>query len=330
MSWFGNNNLKSARQRQIKSLEQVPNIRCMEPQKEWRITVSTRLGDRSLYISLPENFPGIPPRLRIDSNLQHSFADESGNIQNMSELKYWTQTSDVGRLVNSIISNFQNNPPVVKPNYGQNPNSSSSSLSNMKPNYGMGNMSNDQMISPSPSFHQQEQTIDLENITLSPPKDIWEIPSTKKLTETAMKNMLDDESELQDFTMEAAAGIREMKTAAHDGLIATAKSNLKKKEEIATVETEIKKLRSDVDQLTKKFFGLKEQQQKLIQTYAPPRLLQEFENALSKIDEQCDQIRQKFKDKELTEPQFMKAYTELRLLFHLLGAKKEKFASLYT
>jgi len=107
------------------------------------------------------------------------------------------------------------------------------------------------------------------------------------------------------------------------------KSNLKKKQEIDVLQTDIKNLRDEVNKLTQKFKSLKDQQQKLLQNYAPPRLLAEFENALTKVDDQSSDLRKKFQEKEMTELQFVKAYTELRMLYHMLGTKKEKFAAFY-
>ncbi|ETO10038.1 hypothetical protein RFI_27338 [Reticulomyxa filosa] len=164
-----------------------------------------------------------------------------------------------------------------------------------------------------------------------------------------MKELLKDELAMQEFAFQTAAGIREMRNASEEALLTTAK--------VDVIITDTKKLREEVDELSQKFVALKEQQHKLMQVqkcvlrlsflsalffffffallgfaiinYSPQRILEEFDNAMNKIDTQCDELKKKFAEKEVTEVQFVKGYAELRNLYHSLGTKKEKYAMFY-
>jgi len=287
-----------------------------------------------IYITLPENFPSVPPRLRIDPNLNHSLADEQGTLH-VHELKHWTGTSDIGKVIAFISHSFHKNPPQPKLVAR---NSTSSSLLNPSHNPHpmpppMPTSYSEITLPPLPHapnlLQEQESVVDLDSLKINPPKEIWEIPLVKQLTESQMKELINDENAMRDFAFQTAEGIRDMKNSSQEGLLDTASTNVKKTQEIDTMEIESKTLRAEVNELTQKFMELQEQQQKVLRNYAPPRLLVEFEKALNKIDEQCDEVRKKFQEKEMTEIQFVKSYTELRNMYHLLGAKKEKFASFY-
>jgi len=92
---------------------------------------------------------------------------------------------------------------------------------------------------------------------------------------------------------------------------------------------DIKILRDEVNVLNHKLESLKEEHHKLMNNYAPRMILAELEKEMTKIDSQCDELRRKFKEKEINDVQFSKAFTELRYSYHILGTKKEKFAQFY-
>jgi len=236
MTWFNNN-----RDAQVKGLERVPNIKCLDQNKtQWVVPITTNKGLRSIFITLPAQFPSAPPILYIDPNFQHPYADDNGNIKKLPEIQRWTQKSDLGQLLVLVVRNFIANPPMPKNVYHQccgaggtgvpQPSNNPVTYSRPPPMY----VPNPQVVTQrvSTALPVTDNTLDLEHIKFSIPQNIWELPLLKDVSEEKMKELLKDETAMHDFAFELGIGPREVKISSQDALLQTAQKILTRKQKL--------------------------------------------------------------------------------------------------
>ena len=109
----------------------------------------------------------------------------------------------------------------------------------------------------------------------------------------------------------------------------SAEANIRQKEEIDATKQECQSLRDEVETLTAMFEKLREQQQQIMQKFAPKRIVQEMDLALKGIEVQLEHCKEQFEEESISVVKFIKTYSALRTQHHLILCKKEKFIELY-
>lgn len=104
------------RRKQIESLRRVTGIQEVRANYEYQLDVFLPTGGSvKLLISLPEQFPMLPPRVTVGRRARHSWVDErTMDVTGCRELTQgiWSQHVDVGRVVEQIRSEMFTHPPV--------------------------------------------------------------------------------------------------------------------------------------------------------------------------------------------------------------------------
>lgn len=121
MSWFRNSkasNNDKARKKHITSL-MSRNGRsftvAQSNRNQYQISFRTRMGTYSFTVLLSDQFPESPPRLFGEARFSHPGMDQNGNLIAVKELNSWSpNTSDLGRVVQSAVTQFVASPPVLR------------------------------------------------------------------------------------------------------------------------------------------------------------------------------------------------------------------------
>ncbi|RKO90422.1 hypothetical protein BDK51DRAFT_51757 [Blyttiomyces helicus] len=111
------------RRKQIASFS-VYNLTATEIQKDaqYELPVHTPAMTLFLNISLPSNFPVVPPVISSKPPAHHEWLDPNGVVIGHPKLRFWNQHDSLGKLVKEIVQELTVRPPV--PLHGMNLNSS--------------------------------------------------------------------------------------------------------------------------------------------------------------------------------------------------------------
>lgn len=98
---------------------QVENLKALFPQiieiqrnTEYRIPVADPVNRLDINIHLPVLFPQEKPIISVSPSVKHLWVNEQQQVVGCSELLKFSMHSDLGKIVQEIIQEFQNNPPM--------------------------------------------------------------------------------------------------------------------------------------------------------------------------------------------------------------------------
>eukprot|EP01084_Bolivina_argentea_P275867 470555_1 len=241
MSWFRskNNANDKGRKKHVQSLMSRNGRLYTVKQKDrnsYIISFKTRMGETYITVALSDQFPDIALRLYCDPKYSHPLIDIHGNVIGIDELNKWTNYSDLGRIVQTVVMQFTASPPSFKllsnpqqpPSYQQQPGPSLQSSSSKAP----------------PSYQQhlnkQQSVLDMRSIKLSIPK---RIPQLEQLSIQQIDEIVKEPKLIENLAYTASESLREMRKQQQQEILRIAQSNLNKKEEITKKDKDVKALR---------------------------------------------------------------------------------------
>lgn len=102
-----------------------------------------------------------------------------------------------------------------------------------------------------------------------------------------------------------------------------AKNNIAKEGELNRLRQEANGLRNQMQQLKQEYDQKAQQQQQLMNRFAPAVLLDQLRNATHQIDQESEKLAEDFLQGQVNQQQFLKQYMQKRSLYHLRNAKIE-------
>ncbi|XP_029651781.1 vacuolar protein sorting-associated protein 37A-like [Octopus sinensis] len=109
-------NLQAQKNKQIESLKKVnPKIQEVFRDVEYHVSFVSGSTNVCLRVSLPPQFPQEKPVVTIQPPAKHPWVDSQSKVVGCSSLNEFTMHSNLGLVIQSIIEEFNKNPPILKP-----------------------------------------------------------------------------------------------------------------------------------------------------------------------------------------------------------------------
>ncbi|PIK57774.1 putative vacuolar protein sorting-associated protein 37A [Apostichopus japonicus] len=114
--------LQEQRGKQITSLRNLnPNVVEIKVQAEYRISITQQGHNIAIHIILPPQFPQEKPVVRVSPPVRHPWVSPTMEVIGCPRLCSFGVHTDLGRVVQDIVQEFTQNPPMVFPSNQQSP-----------------------------------------------------------------------------------------------------------------------------------------------------------------------------------------------------------------
>ncbi|XP_057670850.1 vacuolar protein sorting-associated protein 37A isoform X1 [Diorhabda carinulata] len=281
-----------------------------------------------LKVSLPKDFPNEKPSLKIIPTIVHTWITSDGDITSAPGLLNWTVHSDLGRVVQAIIREYQRTPPPLAVNQ-------SASMSPTIP------------ISKKIFFICQKLVFIIEisdgEIRASPinfstfsnmksfsppphPQQILSIPELSTLTLDELQ-FLNENTDKQDEFIEQLAPIKEQNKAL-DSLIQNveelAESNFSKEDKLKELKKSVENRLEEITKLAFENERLHSVYQQLYDKYAPRNIQEQLKLEAEKADIESERVAESFLNGDIDVDKFVSDFIKIKTLSQSRKTKEEK------
>ncbi|XP_057670851.1 vacuolar protein sorting-associated protein 37A isoform X2 [Diorhabda carinulata] len=263
-----------------------------------------------LKVSLPKDFPNEKPSLKIIPTIVHTWITSDGDITSAPGLLNWTVHSDLGRVVQAIIREYQRTPPPLAVNQ-------SASMSPTIPINGeiraspinFSTFSNMKSFSPPPH-----------------PQQILSIPELSTLTLDELQ-FLNENTDKQDEFIEQLAPIKEQNKAL-DSLIQNveelAESNFSKEDKLKELKKSVENRLEEITKLAFENERLHSVYQQLYDKYAPRNIQEQLKLEAEKADIESERVAESFLNGDIDVDKFVSDFIKIKTLSQSRKTKEEK------
>lgn len=326
-----NENTSAQRKRQIDTLKIFnDNVIEIVEDVEYKIEFNAGGTAMAILVSLSPEFPLEKPVLKISPVISHPWVNEKGEITNAPGLLNFSIHSDLGRVVQAIIREYERKPPLVPTDSSSGSTSQAGSIDvaingRSTPSYGFptfptttipstysGGMYQTTYTSPSQQqFLRNETFPELANLSkeelkqLSENEDLQDeflqnLPQMKSLYEE-LENMITKNEEL-------------------------ANENLSKEPILENLRHIILNKMDTMLSLKSSYDGHSLEYQKFAEKYAPENIRESLKLAAMQSDEDSEKLASRFLNGELEVEQFIHHFIEIRKLCQSRKTKEEKLS----
>lgn len=298
---------KDFRKRQIDTLK-IFNDNVSEIKENEEYSIQFESGDHTLTLTviLSVDFPNENPKFILKPSVQHPWCNYSGFIDKAPGVLNYNQHSDLGRVVQVIIREFEKHPPLLL----NDNNKSSSSLSSL--NTGSNDSSHDSCNYYYTLNNDQNSTI----------------PELTKLSLDELKKLDSDPQFFDDFIEEL--NVVQTMNSELDSMInqveIISKENQSKENHLKDLKT---KLYSDVDILKclgEKCEKLNQKYMKKSEEFAPQHIRELLQIATSNSDTVCEKHVEQFLSGKMDVQTFLNCYTDSKKISAMRKSKEERLA----
>lgn len=303
------------RKKQITTLQIFnDNVKEITEDSEYEVAFKSGKNHLVLRITLGTDFPNQKPLLVVTPLVNHPWVNKSGVVTSAPGLLNFAPHSDLGRVVQAIIREFQRNPPPV--------------LENTMPSSSQQVLDNDNHASTSfsmfssPSHHSKTQ----KSQTNDAPVHSGLFPELNLLSLDELQ-FLDECEERQAEFIDDLPIIRNQNSILEE-LIAqieeTAEDNLSKEEHLnqlrETVESQMHKA-AKLDFENEKLYTI---YQSLCEKFLPRNIQEELGKAAKTADDESEKIAESFLQGNLDVDKFLNMFLKSRSLYQLRKTKEER------
>lgn len=292
------------RQRQIASIRSCcPNIVVVEADKEFRIPFVAEGNSFNLEIHLPSSFPHECPVLKVTPAATHPMLDDQYHVTGVPALTAFSMHTDLGRIIQGILMEFQNHPPKL------------STVARTLP-----------PLLTSSGFGEPSATLNSCSIPFKGSMSPCQFPQLLKLSNSQLEELLKEDGKLQEFVDQLPEVLRSEEIR---HLMVTQNEDLARKTLELKPTTEQRKhlLLQKVDEvnvLKEEFEQNSQVLEAQMQAYQPSTLQNNLRVATRAAEEEADTIAQQFLDGKLSTNQFLAKFMEVRTLGHVRRVKEEQ------
>ncbi|KAL3283591.1 hypothetical protein HHI36_006729 [Cryptolaemus montrouzieri] len=286
---------------------------------EYQVDFQAGGRDFNLLVSLGNDFPNEKPLLKIIPNVVHSWVNQEGDITSAPGLLNFTIHSDLGRVVQAVIREFERNPPPLVSEYGENITSTVTTKDSEKssPSYLMNFPTSSNFSPPS------QITV---NSTLSMQRNYF--PELNKLTLKELKSLDGNLDKQDDFLLELPQ-LKEQNRMIDDLIVQVeelAESNLSKQEQLEKLR---KGIEFRIEQVTNQTFEtekLHNEYKMLSEKFSPRNIQEKLRVASRKADEDSEKLAELFLSGDMDVERFLSSYIKSRSLYQTRKTKEEKLS----
>ncbi|CAG9794547.1 unnamed protein product [Diatraea saccharalis] len=284
-------NEQDVRKRQIDTLK-IFNEHVVEVMEntDYRVEFSVDGKDMSLNVILSPEFPNEKPTIFVNPLIPHPWiAENSNQVIGAPGLLNYTQHSDLGRIVQAIIREFQRSLPNLVTN-------------------------DDKTNDVSPQSHTSPHLMLFPELSELTVEELQEILENTDLQDKLLENnpkliKLDLETE------ELMCSIEEI-----------AQDNITKQQMLDDLKTDVIDRISTIVQMKMNYEELHRKHQKLAEMYDPHRIRDCLKEATLKADEEAEVIAELFLLGKITVEAFISKFAEKRALGQARRAREERLA----
>jgi len=286
---FGIANDNSLKDKHISSLRSYfPRLHEEQKYKSYTVPVpSNKHPNLNLRITLEPSFPQSQPTIQLlPEGLVHPIITDRGFVKYAAS-NMWTLHSDLGKLVHGLVQEFQRNEPQKR-----------------------GDPISNQYRPPVP--HPAPQRVHERDPTLA-------LPELEQLSIDQMTALLNDQQQFAQFinTIESLTTNVNLR---NDLLKTNAEEKEKKcslQNELTSIENEIKEQNQKVEQLRSVYNEKTRIQESIMGKLSPQSLANTLTDKAQNLDDQCEDIGDKFTRGELSLEKFLSLYLKERKDHHL-------------
>ncbi|XP_022899918.1 vacuolar protein sorting-associated protein 37A [Onthophagus taurus] len=308
------------RKRQINTLKVFnDNVNEINEGNEYQVSFQAGGNDFSLVISLTADFPNEKPILKIIPFVVHPWVNGDGEITSAPGLLNFTVHSDLGRVVQAVIREFERNPPPLVSEQLNNSNITS-------PTVPMGEIDN--MGRVSPNYHLNY----VNRLSFSPPTSSGfqtiAFPELNNLSLDELQFLNENEDRLEEF-LENLPQMKEMNRRLDDTILNVeemADSNLSKEEQLVNLQKGIDERIEEVTKLAFENERLNVKYQSLSDKYSPRNIQEELKLAAEQSERDTEKIAESFLKGEMDVDKFVTLFMQSRALTQMRKTKEEKLS----
>lgn len=324
-------NSATKRKRQIDTLK-VFNDNVTEVQEDVEYKVNFSAGGKIMAIiaTLPPDFPHENPILKVYPPVNHPWVNEQGIITGAPGLLNFTVHSDLGRVVQAIIREFEKKPPPLVMHGGQAESyvlpQQSQQMSSTPPHSTSSPPPPPAPPSPTPPMGLLSRTS--EGIPGSCRRITSVFPDLVTAPTSELQRLWENEDRLE----ETVLGLPEILQlqATVDELMARneeiARETLSKQPLLETLKQSVIEKLETVATLKETYESLSQKYQKISEMYSPPQIKEALWLAAARSDEESEHVAEEFLGGEIDVEQFLDLYIEKRMLSHSRRIKEEKLS----
>ncbi|CAG9135153.1 unnamed protein product [Plutella xylostella] len=278
------------RKRQIDTLKIFnDNVTEISANEEYRVDFNADGRSMSLSIILTPEFPSEKPVIFVNPAFPHPWiAENSNQVLGAPGLLNYTQHSDLGRVVQAIIREFQKSAPRMPSNEEETTNEHQHTASTVP------------LMFP-----------ELQNLTI---EELQEILENQDLQD----QFLESDPQLLQLDLETEAVMCSIEKMAKD--------NMEKQEMVDTLKTDVIDRISSIVQMKMNYEELNNKHQKLSEKYDPHRIRECLKEAALKADEDAEVIAEQFLLGNVPVETFVSKFAEKRVLGQARRAREERLA----
>lgn len=283
------------------------NVTEVVKDEEYKVDFDTGGRTVSLVVKLGPDFPVEKPSLFIYPPVRHPWVSPTGEIVSAPGLLSYTIHSDLGRVVQAIIREFELRPPQLL-NGDTSPPQPHTQL-NQKPYFNC--IYNDNNYNVPNSY---DTTVSLS------------FPTLKDLS-TAQLQDLNDNSQLLNSYIETL-NIHSSINAKIGELIEQneilALENMKREPELNHLKEELCSLHESLQEYKNRYEQLSSEYKQCCEKYNPHRIIERIRQSVAEIDEEGEKIAESFLTGELDLETFLVDYVNHRNISHSRKVKDDK------
>ncbi|CAK1592892.1 unnamed protein product [Parnassius mnemosyne] len=282
---------QDVRKRQIDTLKIFnANVTEIKENAEYRVEFIADGRNMSLNIVLSSEFPNEKPAIFVSPLFSHPWIAENTNqVVGAPGLINFTVHSDLGRVVQAIIREFQKTIPNITSNEEKPADSSPQSI-----------ISSQSMIFP-----------ELSELSIDELQEILENPDLQD-------KLLETNPQLVELDLETEELMNSIEEIAQD--------NIAKQQMLDDLKTEVIDRISTIVQMKMNYEELNKKHQKLAEMYDPHRIRDCLREAALKADEDAEVIAEQFLLGNIPVETFIAKFAEKRALGQARRAREERLA----
>ncbi|XP_055844700.1 vacuolar protein sorting-associated protein 37A [Episyrphus balteatus] len=288
------------RKRQIDTLK-IFNDNVREITENEDYTIQFESGGRIFYLNvqLGKNFPTEKPKIIVSPLVQHHWVNSNGfDVENAPGLLNYSKHSDLGRVVQAIIREFEKFPPPLLSTNEVSPNASAGSSKDGSPL--------DNLTIPSNTDH------DLPNLSAMSLDELKKLDTDPEFFDDFIEEM----SVVQHLNEELDSMINQVENISREN--ESKESNLSElKLKLNDDVTALKNLGEKCDQLNLKYIKKSEE-------FAPQHIRELLQIAASNSDTDCEKHVEQFLNGKIDVQTFLNSYTCSKKISSERKAKEER------
>ncbi|XP_077302323.1 vacuolar protein sorting 37A [Arctopsyche grandis] len=297
------------RRRQIDTLK-IFNDNVAEIKENAEYSVEFTSGNIQMFLEvvLGSNFPQEAPVLSVRPLIIHPWvAEDNCSIVSAPGLINYTIHSDLGRIVQAIIRELEQNPPKL--------------LEETPPNRSEVDLNlNQQNISQNSTAHNSP------SLSVASPVKVPAFPELQSLSIDELNN-LTNSVDLQDKFIEKLPQTVEVDTIIQehmDQIEQLAKENLSKQKTLDDLKKDVIERLESMSELKTNYETLQTKYEKLCTIYTSQAILAMLADSTAKADEESEHLAESFLQGELDCDTFLKNYEMKRGLGHIRRARHDR------